>query len=155
MERIKLNEYGEIVGEKNNDIVVKVKRNSACEHCGACSTSDCPDEMVLTVSNPLHGQVGDRVVLELDSKQVLKASAIAYLIPLFALILGIVLGYIFGSKHGFNPEMCASVLGLLFTALSFLAIRALEPQFQKGHQFSPKVVQIIKTDNKGEDKDGK
>ncbi|HCS73893.1 MAG TPA: hypothetical protein DIW17_08465 [Clostridiales bacterium] len=149
-----MNEYGEIIELKSSNAVVKVKRNSACGHCGACSKGTLPDEMLLTVPNPLHGEVGDHVELELASGQVLKASAIAYLIPLLALILGVAAGYILGDKFSFNQELSACLLGLLFTILSFFGIRAMEPQFRKGHQFTPQVIQVIKLEKKGENEDG-
>ena len=150
-----MNEYGEIVEIQDNNAVVKVKRSSACGNCGACAMGTRPDEMLLTVPNPPQGHVGDYVELELASGQVLKASAITYVIPLLALILGVVLGYLLGKEFGFNQELAGSLLGLLFTVLSFFGIRAMEPRFQKDHQFAPQVIQIIKADRKGEMEDGK
>jgi sigma-E factor negative regulatory protein RseC len=150
-----MNEFGEIIEIKDKNAVVKVKRSSACGDCCACAKGTNPDDMILTVSNELNGEVGDQVELELASGQVLKASAVAYVIPLFALILGIAAGYILGGRLGFNQELGASLLGLLFTMLSFFLIRVMEPQFRKGHKFSPQVTQIIKRDRKGENEDGK
>lgn len=150
-----MNEFGEIVEIQNNRAVVKVKRSSACGNCGACSMGTHPDEMLLTVPNPLQGEIGDQVELELASGQVLKASAITYLVPLFALILGVAAGYILGGRYGFNPELSGALLGLLFTFFSFFGIRAMEPRFRKGHQFSPKMVQLIKKEKKGDQENGK
>ncbi|HHY82315.1 MAG TPA: SoxR reducing system RseC family protein [Clostridiales bacterium] len=149
-----MNEFGEIVDIQEDNAVVMVRRSSACSKCGACQMGSHSDEMILTIPNVLKGEVGDFVELELASGQVLKASAITYLIPLAALILGVAAGFLLGGLYGFNQELGGALLGLLFTALSFLVIRALEPYFQKGHQFSPKMVQIIKT-KKGENDNGK
>ena len=71
-----MTEFGEIIEIQGNQVVVKVNRSSACGKCGACSMGAHPNEMMLTVSNPLQGEVGDLVELELESSQVLKASAI-------------------------------------------------------------------------------
>lgn len=150
-----MTEYGEIVEIQNDQAVIKVRRSSACGNCGACSMGTHPDEMMLTVPNLLQGEVGDLVELELESSQVLKASAITYLFPLFALILGVAIGYILSERYGFNPELGGSLLGLLFTVFSFFGIRCLEPWFRKGHQFSPRMVQLIKKDRKGENENGK
>lgn len=150
-----MNEYGEIVELKNNEAVIMVRRNSACGKCGACQMGSHADEMLLTIPNLLNGEVGDYVELELASSQVLKASAITYLIPLGALILGVAVGYIFGPDYGFNPELVGSILGLLFTGLSFFLIRAMEPKFKKGHNFSPQMINIIKMEQKGDLDNGK
>ena len=152
---INLNEYGEIVSLQNGEAVVMVHRSSACEKCGACQMGAHADEMVLTIPNPLKGEVGDRVELELASGQVLKASVISYLFPLCALILGVAAGFLLAPRYGFNPELTGTLLGLLFTGISFLVIWRLEPVFKKGHRFSPKMVNIIKESRKGEQEDGK
>ncbi len=150
-----MNEYGEIIEIKDRDAVVKVRRSSACGKCGACTMGSRPDEMLITLPNPLKGQVGDYVELALPSGQVLKASAITYLLPLSGLIIGVAAGYILGEKLGFNPELGSAFVGLLFTILSFFGIRAMEPQFKKGNKFTPQMVRIIKRDMKGEGDDGK
>lgn len=150
-----MNEYGEIIELKNNEAVIMVRRSSACGKCGACQMGPGSDEMLLTIPNILNGRVGDFVELELASSQLLKASAITYLIPLAALILGVILGYVFGPDYGFNPELAGSLIGLLFTALSFFIIRAMEPKFKKEHNFSPQMINIIKMEQKGEQDNGK
>lgn len=155
MGMICLNEFGEIIEIKNDEAVVMVKRSSACGKCGACQMGSHQDEMVLTIPNKLDGEVGDYVELELASAQVLKASAITYLIPLIALLLGVVCGYIIAPSFGWNPEPAAAIAGILLTALSFVGIKALEPLFKKGHSFSPRMVNIIKPVRKGEDSNGK
>jgi sigma-E factor negative regulatory protein RseC len=150
-----MNEFGEIVEVRNNEAVVMVRRSSACGKCGACQMSENQEQMLLTIPNPLKGEVGDYVELELASSQVLKASAITYLIPLGALILGVTAGYAFGPRFGLNQELAGSILGLLFTGFSFLGIRAMEPAFKKGHSFSPQMVNLIKVEKKGEQDNGK
>ena len=78
-----MTEYGEIIEIKSDQAVVKVRRSAACGDCCACSMGTNPDDMLLTVPNALQGDVGDLVELELESVQVLKASAITYLFPCF------------------------------------------------------------------------
>lgn len=150
-----MKEYGEIVEIQEDKAVVKMQRSAACENCKACASGSRSDEMLITVPNPLHGSVGDHVELQLESSQVLKASAISYLIPLFALILGVVTGYVFSDRFGWNPELAGSLLGLTLTVLSFFVIRAMEPKFQKGNQFTPQMVKIINMVQKGENENGK
>lgn len=150
-----MNELGEIVELKDKEAVIKVRRSSACGKCGACQMGSRSDEMFLTIPNTLNGRIGDYVELELASSQLLKASAITYLIPLAALILGVIAGYMFGPDYGMNPELAGSLMGLLFTALSFFVIRAMDPKFKKEHNFSPQMVNIIKVEQKGDHENGK
>jgi sigma-E factor negative regulatory protein RseC len=149
-----MNEYGEIIALKDDQAVVMIRRSSACEKCGACEMGSHSDEMLLTVSNHLNGEVGDAVELELPSSQLLKASAITYLIPLGALILGVAVGYVVAPEFEWNPDLTGAVIGILLTAASFLCIRAMEPYFKKNHKFSPRVIKIVKGYRKGDCDDG-
>lgn len=149
-----MNEYGEIIELKKDEAVIMVKRSSACGKCGSCQMSSNQDKMLLTIPNLLKGEVGDYVELELSSAQVLKASAITYLIPLGALILGVAGGYIISPRFGLKPDLIAALLGISLTAISFLGIRAMEPIFKKGHNFSPQMINITKNIRKGEDDNG-
>ena len=144
MGMIELNEYGEIIALKGDQAVIRIKRHSACEKCGACEMGSHTDDMFVTVLNHLEGEVGDLAELELPSSQILKASAITYLIPLGALILGVAAGYSLAPGFGWNPDLTGALTGILLTAASFLGIRAMEPGFKRGHKFSPRMVHIVK-----------
>ncbi|MGI6538048.1 MAG: SoxR reducing system RseC family protein [Caldicoprobacterales bacterium] len=150
-----MKEYGEIIELQGDKTVIKIKRSSACASCKACSIGTCSDEMLITVPNSLNGKAGDYVELQLGSDQVLKASAISYLIPLSALILGVAGGYAFAGKFDWNPELTGSISGLLLMVLSFFIIRGMEPKFKKENQFTPMMVKIINRLQKGEVEDGK
>ncbi|HZK34419.1 MAG TPA: SoxR reducing system RseC family protein [Bacillota bacterium] len=150
-----MNECGQIVQVDNGNATIKVKRSSTCASCGACGMGAHQEDMLLTIPNRLGGRVGDYAELELSSKQLIKASAITYIVPLSALIVGVTGGYILGPMIGLDPELTGSIAGLTLTVLSFLGIRLLEPRFKRGHNFSPQMVKIIDMETKGEDLDGK
>ena len=79
---------------------VATRSRSACGHCGA--GNDCGTAMVaklfgekenlLRLDNPLDARVGERVVIGVSDSMLLKASALAYLMPLLALIGAVALG---------------------------------------------------------------
>lgn len=145
-----MHETGLIVETKGSQAVVRIARNSACAKCGACQLGCHQDEMLLTIPNRLNGSAGDAVDLELSSNQVLKASAIAYLIPLTALIIGVFFGYRLAPRWGMDPELLGAGLGMLFTVGSFFGIRWMEGLFKRGNQFSPQMVKLYKGNWKGE-----
>ena len=144
-----MDERGEIVALQDRNAVIMVHRSDMCGKCGACEMGEQAGEMFLTIPNRLHGEVGDFVQLELASGQVLKASAIAYVFPLFALILGVMAGILLGPRYGLNAELTASILGLLFAGLSFLVIRGMEPHFKKLQHFSPQMVSVARGSKMG------
>lgn len=150
-----MNEYGKIVKVNNNEAVISIRRSSACDRCGACEMGCREEEMLLTVPNTLNGNVGDYIELELSDLQILKASAITYFIPLGALLLGVLAGYLIAPLLGINWEILGSVIGIAFTAVAFLIIRSLEPTFKKGNKYTPQMINIIRNSMKGDYDDGK
>ena len=113
-----------IVREVNTDFaVVEVSRKSACEGCHANAEGGCSAcvsfgdrTTVCKAENSAGAKVGDRVMIETESKTVLLYAAAVFLFPL---ILGII-GYFAAEKLSFAaaPYMGA-VLGF---ALAFIVV---------------------------------
>ena len=56
-----------------------------------------------------------------------------------------VIGYLTGDILGIERQLWGAVTGILFTGLSFVLIRVIEPLLKKSNQFTPKMVSIINT----------
>ena len=110
---------------------VAVKRVSACAHdCSKCASGGCqmlehPD-LTVKAYNPLHAQVGDVVLVESSSKQILSMAAVVYLLPFVLLIIGYSIAATLGKSEG----TCLLIGGLCF-ALSFLISFALNKHTEK------------------------
>lgn len=150
-----MKERGQIVEVTEDGLaVVKIKRSSYCSSCGACNMGAHQDEMLLTIPNRLKGEPGDLVELDLEATSILKASAIAYLIPLAALLIGVVLGYVLAYRVNGNAELFGAIGGILMAILAFLGIRMMEPIFRRQRKYSPQMVTIIKQFSKGDGSNG-
>lgn len=149
-----MKEYGVVLSLENGNAVIGLKRNSACSSCGACELGSNHAQMEITLENTVDAKPGDTVEIQLPASQFLKASAILYLLPLVALILGIVLGYYAGVSLDLNADMIGAVTGILFTILSYVSIRRLEPRFRKNVDLSPTIISIYRG-VKGEEDNGK
>jgi len=110
---------------------VAVKRVSACAHdCSKCASGGCqmlehPD-LTVKAYNGLHAEVGDVVLVESSSKQILSMAAVVYLLPFVLLIIG----YVIAAKLGQSEGICILVGGICFT-LSFLVSFALNKYTEK------------------------
>lgn len=110
---------------------VAVKRVSACAHdCSKCASGGCqmmehPDLMVRAYNQP-DAQVGDVVLVESSTKQVLSMAVVVYLLP-FALLF---VGYVVGSLLGAGENISILLGGACFL-LSFLISLALNRRVQK------------------------
>lgn len=99
---------------------VSIKTRSACGHCG--SSTDCGTAMVsqlfgekenqLRIDNSLEVQVGDRVVIGVPNTMLLKASILAYMLPLIALIVVVGLGRWIGLGEDLSTALGFVGLGL-------------------------------------------
>jgi len=140
-----MKEIGEVVSISDDTAILRFERSSACEKCGACSMASQEKGMLLKVHNNLKANIGDLVEVDLDTSKFLQASGIIYIFPLFALLIGMGIGYYILPDLGLegNREIFSGLCGILLTALSFVVIKLLEPLWQKQNRFLPKMVRLI------------
>lgn len=148
-------EIGKVADIKDKTAIIKIQRKSSCGSCTACGMKKDQNEILIPVANDLGAKLGDWVELELKSISILKASTIAYVIPLIALIIGVVGGYALAEQLSQDTELYGAIGGIIFTILSFVAIRVVDPLFNKKGDYTPKMISIINLSSKGEMEDGK
>ncbi|QIK37110.1 SoxR reducing system RseC family protein [Caldichromatium japonicum] len=120
---------------------VSAMRQAACGQCGAqgaCGTAMIArlfpgHDSVLRVHNPIGARVGERVALGLATGVMLRLTALAYLMPAAALILGAVLGERLGGPHA-GPASILGALSGLGLAFWLLGIYSLRLARQPAHQ---------------------
>lgn len=122
---------GTVVALEGKLAVVRFQRSSMCAHCGACLTAG-EHEMEIRVPNDAGAAVGDRVRVELRGGQVAGASVIAYLVPLAALLLGVIAGSLVS-------DIAAVVGGLACCAGAYLVLRLLDRRFRRRQTFQPRM----------------
>ena len=122
---------GTVVALEDGMAVVRFERSSMCAHCGACLTAG-EHEMEIRVPNDAGAAVGDRVRVELRGGQVAGASVIAYLVPLAALLLGVIAGSLVS-------DIAAVVGGLACCAGAYLVLRLLDRRFRRRQTFQPRM----------------
>ncbi len=116
-------EKGEVVQQlPDRRARVKIPKRSNCQGCGHRSFCDPfgSEHMLLNVDNSLQAGTGQQVEVAFQAEKQGKAILILYLIPLFALLLGAILG------NSLNPlghrDASASVCSIGFTAITFAGI---------------------------------
>lgn len=128
-----MTEYGEVVDIKDGIAFVKFHRSSACGRCGACGLLSTQNEIVVDMSNDLGASIGEYVSVEITMKKALKASAIAYIVPLVMLILGVFFGWLLSDVWGVfaNTDVTMALCGIIFAILSFLLLKLAYPLYNK------------------------
>ena len=124
---------------------LKLKRHSACASCGKCASTSEEKDIIVEVDNTIGAKVGDRVEVNMETVNVLKAAFIAYTIPLAALLLGTVgTFYVLKSINITNNiEIISGGVGLIFTFVSFLILKKNDRKFRDSKEDIPIVTKII------------
>lgn len=137
-----MKEMGRVVSVSDKQCEVIFTRSSACESCGACRRMD-GREMHAKLDNRLGAKVGDTVRVELGARNLLGASAWAYLFPLLLLFLGVGLGTLLKGALGLANDVLPALFGLMGAACAYFILRKLNPVFAKKKGFAPQMVEII------------
>jgi len=132
-----------IIDEKTAKL--KMQRHSACASCGKCTTTSEKKDIVVEVDNSIGAKLGDRVAVNMESMNVLKAVGIAYIFPLISLLIGTigtyyVLQFIENTK---NIEVISSTVGIIIMLISFFILRKNDSKLRESRQYIPIITKII------------
>ncbi|MEG0493633.1 MAG: SoxR reducing system RseC family protein [Clostridia bacterium] len=116
---------------------VTYARPDACEKCGACGTKTHMSSIDLKADCAL----GDWVRVELPDNRFMQATALAYLLPLCAFLLGLGLGYVLSGQQ----EIWALLGSLLGLALAMLALKRYDRHISGKPEWLPHIVEIYST----------
>lgn len=127
----------EVVGDMAK---VKTSRHNDCENCGACPGNSA---MVLDALNPVGAKPGQRVAIEVQEINMLKAAFIVYILPLIAVFIGAVLGNLFAQKTGNESLWFQVVGGIVAFVLSVVYIKYFDSAARLDVKMQPIIVRIL------------
>ncbi len=135
-------ECGIIERIENEKAWVMVVRGEHCEGCQACQAFGDNNARIL-VSNPQAAKPGDRVEIEIDPKQVVKHSAIVFLLPILCLIIGYFLGAKFLANFGLKAETAGIIGSLALMVICFVVIAFYDRLVAKKQENTARVIRIL------------
>ena len=91
-----MEKVGEITGKQGELLEVTFCRPQDCGHCHACEGGAEPTVLRLRGE----GQIGDYAVVSLPGSTVVKASLLAYVLPIAGLLGGMAIGSALGGEGG-------------------------------------------------------
>ncbi|MCC0631205.1 MULTISPECIES: SoxR reducing system RseC family protein [unclassified Clostridioides] len=135
----------EIVDDRTAKL--KMQRHSACAACGKCATADSSEskEILVEVDNTIGAKVGDHVEVSMDNMNVLKAAAMAYIIPLVALLVGTIGTYYILEAIGMTSgvEAISGLVGICLTVICYLYLKKNDKKFRDSREFIPVITRIL------------
>lgn len=124
---------------------VKTTRSSACESCSsrhACLGEGSAKEMEVEAINTADAQVGDRIVLNIKTAPLLKATFLLYVFPILAMIAGAVFGQTMAGRQGMDPSGLSALCGFIAFGLAFIVIRITGRRLAQNDDFKPEIIKI-------------
>lgn len=141
-----MEEYGyiiEILDDKTAKL--KMQKHSACSACGKCVNSSEKKDIIVEVDNAIGAQIGDRVKVNMESVNVLKAVFLVYLVPLISFLITTIVAYFALDSFGIriNIEEISFVIGILFMFLSFIILKKKDKTLRNSREYIPIITEII------------
>lgn len=134
-----MQETGTVVEISGDRARIEFSRTSACGSCRACHFSQDGKTVFMEVSSGGKMEKGDRVRMALESRAVMKAAAILYLIPLAGIIAGVAAAQVAGAPAIF--QLLAGITGALAGGL---IVRVIDKKIGRRNEYVPRIVEIWK-----------
>lgn len=136
----------EIVDSKTAKL--KMQRHSACASCGKCQTlSSETKEILVEVDNSIGAKIGEHVEVNMENMNVLKATALAYIVPLIFLMIGTMVSYfVLGkviSMQGIYVEIVSGVIGIAMMLASYVILKRNDSKFRESRKFIPVITRVL------------
>ena len=140
-----MEQIGQVVGIDGDIAMIMVRRHDVCDKCGGCGAAiSGRGENYIEAQNIVNAQVGHTVKVTSDTGQVLKASFVVYIVPILALLAGILLGQEFGAVLGLlaREELVGLFFGVAFMLASYFLVKGYDRRMSTA-RMKISVVEII------------
>ena len=100
--------------------------------------------MEVEAINEAGAQIGDRIVLSIETASLLKASFLLYVFPILLMIAGAFIGQKTAPMFDIDPSLFSAVIGFLFFFISFWFVKSRGNTMAKKNEYKPKIIRILK-----------
>ncbi len=144
-----MNQQGYVIEIVDNKTAkLRMKRHSACASCGKCKDlSSESNEILVEVDNAIGARIGDHVEVNMENINVLKATALAYLVPLVFLLGGTAISYFLlysiTSIDDIALELISGSIGILLMLIAYIILRKNDKKFRESRKFIPVITKIL------------
>jgi len=141
-----IEEVGIIQKISGDTAEVLVTKQDDCKGCASnkmCHAFSRGDGKVLVKAlNEAHAAVNQRVILSISSESYLLASAVMYLVPIFGLLCGMLLGH-FAPSNSFSPDEMSFFFGLFGLVVTLFCVKIFNLRFENNTSTIPKVTRVL------------
>lgn len=139
-----LTKTGVVKAVQGRMVLVVTRMESACESCkakDACLTLGGGGvNTEVRARNTARAEVGDVVTIGMKGSSVLKISFLVYMVPILALIGGIVLGYLVAKLISVDENILVGLFGGLALLGAFLWVKKKGDKLSNRQEFIPEII---------------
>ncbi|MBQ4637755.1 MAG: SoxR reducing system RseC family protein [Clostridia bacterium] len=144
-----MNQTGIVKKVKGNMATVSFVRSEACASCRACSFGQ-KEELEVDILNSLDAKTGDLVDVQLHSEKIVKASAILYMFPALAFVLGL---WIAPKIHSalsltIGSDGFSMLLAIILMGIALIIIKLTDKKRIDTGEFTPVMLEIVASTQK-------
>jgi len=138
-----ITEIGRVVKIERGIAVIEIQKKSACAQCHAgCACNIETGEVIVEANDPIGVRVNQQVEVTIPYDSALKASFVVYVIPLCALIVGMLSGWAIGQRVGVE-NIFEMIGGFGCLGLSFLFVHYYNNLFKKQAKNQPVITRVL------------
>jgi sigma-E factor negative regulatory protein RseC len=119
---------------------VKVGRHGECKNCGACPGDSA---LVIEAQNLIGAKAGQRINFEMKETNMLMAAFVVYIVPLIAIVIGVIGGQELAEKLGYSVQGFQIGGGIIAFALSVLNIKIFDKFAHNNKKMQPVITRIL------------
>ncbi len=132
---------GFVKEKKGDQLRVCFDRPEACEGCKGCAKGLLPKKELLTITG--QAEVGDMVDVEMPEAQMLKASMLAYAMPLALFLIGLGVGSAARLSDGVT-----ALIALVCLGLGYVAARVIDKKLGRRPRWKTAIVNVYPMNKK-------
>ena len=122
----KITKEGIVLDNNKGHLTVQIFRNGACGSCssrGSCAESKTTEIELFTHEN---FKKGDRFMIEGESSDVTKLTAVVYIFPVVMILIGAILPNVFLKNTGIDLNLLTLLSVLVFLLISLVFVKGLD-----------------------------
>ncbi len=106
---------GYVTRSSDKEVEIRIHKESSCGgNCASCRGCG-GDEILITAENTINAKNGETVRVVMDNKSFFKSAVLGYIVLVFALIFGGILGY-----AAFKSDIISALFALFAAAITLM-----------------------------------
>lgn len=138
-----MREQGRVITVHDGSVDVQMHVSTACGGCSVCSRNSGCETVMQDVRDTLGATVGDVVEVVIPDIIRSRAAIAVFIVPVAALLVGHLAGFLLGRSLGHNPDLCGLITALASANVALVGVRLAERRLKGNARFSPRVDAIL------------